>query len=77
MNWRAFQMEAAMSVKRWESTNLFKGLRDTKENRVHRARGTGRPGARSCSTLEGMVMTLAFLLTALENTKKVLRRRGS
>lgn len=29
--------------------------------------------SRSISTLEGMVVTLAFILTALENPKKVLR----
>lgn len=28
-SWGAFQMEAAMSVNRWERTNMFKGLKDT------------------------------------------------
>lgn len=61
-------MKTGMSVKRWESTNTLERPMDTKMNTVHRAMGRERwerkTGSRSHSTLEGMVMTLAFILTA-------------
>lgn len=67
------QMEAASpaaSVKRWKARTEPRDRGTRGEGRAARLGVDGEPGPRSYSTLEGMVVTLAFILTVWETQKR-------
>lgn len=60
----------AASVKRWKARTEPRDRGTRGEGRAARLGVDGEPGPRSYSTLEGMVVTLAFILTVWETQKR-------